>query len=455
MSRDTETGQFREQLLRLLDGDLDKGETYAIQERLRSDRRSREILRDIAEQAVVVADEIRAGQCRGELRGKNPKDAAEGSRSGRMERRQVALTAALAMVSVLALVGTLVFLPNKAQAEFAVVSQAVGARWPDGDSVRPNRAVGAGMMEIAVGLIRIDFSSGASMTVEAPAKFEVRSSMEVFFERGIATFQVPGSAKGFRVETADAEVIDLGTAFGLARIPGEKTDVCVFEGEVEVSGKLLKEGEAVQVRSGSGVEPQVFETSQFENAWPVTSGVLQTTGMMRFVSPGPGFVPGKFEDNEHITVFLERRQTRINHPVPVDLTDPGEFRRLRRKDGPMVSTGVEVRSYLIQLDPVGLLEKYDGDKPRVQGQITFDRPIVGLIASGRKLLETDAALGHPRGDYGSLPRGLEPPRADTVEAESEGKDIVILAADQRTLILNFAAGSAVDHLRVLVEVETN
>ncbi len=334
--------------------------------------------------------------------------------------------------------------------EFAIVAQSVGARLPDGSAIEIDRKVGREIFEIGEGLVRLDFSHGASMTVEGPARFELRDAMHVFFDEGIATFQVPESAKGFTVDTADAEVIDLGTAFGLSRREGETTDVCVFEGEVKVEGKLIRAGEAISARQGAGIESSAFETTIYENAWPVTSGVLQTTGRMRFVSPGPGLVPGKFEDNEHFTVFLERRYARTSEPVQVDLTDPGEFRRIRRNDGPEIPAGVEVRSYLIQLDPVGLLEKYDGDKPRVQGQITFDQPILALIASGRKLLQSDAMLGHENGDYGSLPRGLEAPKSDTDEAVSEGKDILILAADQRTLILNFAAASAVDQLRVLV-----
>ncbi len=334
--------------------------------------------------------------------------------------------------------------------EFAVVAQSVAARLPDGSPIETDRKVGPEIFEIAGGLVRLDFVHGASMTVEGPARFELRDAMHVFFEEGIATFQVPESAKGFTVDTADAEVIDLGTAFGISRKEGEKTDVCVFEGEVEAAGKRIQAGQAISARQGAGIESSTYETAIYEKAWPVTSGVLQTTGMMRFVSPGPGFVPGKFEDNEHFTVFLERRRARTTQPVQVDLTDPGEFRRIRRNDGPVIPAGVEVRSYLIQLDPVGLLEKYDGDKPRVQGQITFDQPILALIASGRKLLQSDEMLGHENGDYGNLPRGLEPPKPNTDEVVTEGKDIVILAADQRTLILNFAAGSAVDQLRVLV-----
>ena len=335
--------------------------------------------------------------------------------------------------------------------EFAVVAQSVGARLPDGSAVTTNREVGAGSFEIASGILRLDFDHGASMTVEGPARFELRDAMHVFFEKGVATFQVPETAKGFTVDTVDAEVVDLGTAFGLTRLPGDKTDVCVFEGEVEVDGQLIRGGEAVTARKGSKVQFSDYETGRFENTWPVTSGVLKTTGMMKFVSPGPGFVPGKFEDNDHITVFLERWNVQIAESVAVDLADPGEYRRLRRNEGPSILAGTSVRSYLVQLDPVGLLEKFDGDKPRVEGQITFDQPIVGLIASGRKLLASDPSLGHLEGDYGNLPRGLEPPKETLDEAESQGKDVLILAADQRTLILNFAAGSAVDQIRVLVE----
>jgi len=71
--------------------------------------------------------------------------------------------------------------------------------------------------------------------------------------------------------------------------------------------------------------------------------------------------------------------------------------------------------------------------------------IVGLIASQRNLSETDALFGDPDGDYGDLARGVEPSPNDR-----DGKDAVILAADQRTLILNLAAASAVDQIRVLV-----
>ena len=337
---------------------------------------------------------------------------------------------------------------------FATITQSVGARRESGRTVQTGLPVDRQRYSLSEGLIRIDFENGASMSVEGPARFEVRDAMNVFFESGVSSFHIPETATGFTVDTADTEVVDLGTAFGLVTGREGETNVAVFEGEVEVEGQLVREGEAVGAGESAFPEPRIYDTSRFERTWPVTSGVLQTTGMMKFVSPGPGFVPGRFEDDDHIMVFLERREVRIDDPVDIDLADPGEYRRLhRRQDGPEIAAGTRVRSYLLQLDPVGLLDKWDGDKPRVEGQITFDRPILGLIANGRKLLETDAILGHSEGDYGNLPRGLEPPKKAIETAELEGKDVLVLAADQRTLILNIAAGSAVDQIRVLVEVE--
>ncbi|MEK6238987.1 MAG: hypothetical protein N2C14_30090, partial [Planctomycetales bacterium] len=121
---------------------------------------------------------------------------------------------------------------------------------------------------------------------------------------------------------------------------------------------------------------------------------------------------------------------------------------VRRAEQRSVAAGRRARSYLLQLDPIGRLQKRDPNKARVMGQITFDRPIIGLIGSSAKLTATDAAFGHPRGDYGNAPRGIEPPRAR--DHSGSGRDVVVLSQDQRTLSLDLSAGSAVDQIRVLI-----
>ncbi len=335
---------------------------------------------------------------------------------------------------------------------FATVAQSVGAHWATGNVVRSGDGVEARRYKLTRGLVRFDFLHGATMTVQGPADFEIHDAMHVAFTSGIATFDVPEAAIGFTVDTESANIIDLGTAFGIACGPNGKTDLSVFEGEVSVHQTnkpetRVREGESV--RAGDEVVPVAYNTATFEDAWPLNSGVLQTTGLLKFVSPGPGFTPGAFEDNQHITVFLERSKAKVPKGVLVDLVDPGEYRKLRRSEGKSLPPVRWVRSYLLQLDPVGEMDKHDPDKVRVRGQITFDSPIVGVIASHSRLRESDIAFGHPEGIYKDAPRGVEPPKAKLTGAT--GRDNVILTGDQRTLIVDFAAGSAVDQLRVLVE----
>jgi hypothetical protein len=314
--------------------------------------------------------------------------------------------------------------------------------------------IGTGILRLEVGLARLDLANGASVTLQGPAVFELISRERARLHSGILAAHVPESAVGFRVDTPALPVIDLGTAFGVSVSNDGLTNVSVFEGEVEVNPQADKsrhipaqrviEGEAIRAaRTSQTIESVEFETEPFERAWPINSGVLQTTGVMRFVSPGPGFVPGRYEDSGHIVVFPERRGVLLESSLRVDILKPGEYRRLREQPTHSLTAVNRVRSYLLQLNPIGR------NRTMVMGQITFDRPILGLIASTGKLAESDAVLGHPEGVYEQNRRGIEP-----AQKEPPGKpdrDTVILAADKRTLILNLGAGSALDQIRVIVD----
>ena len=61
-------------------------------------------------------------------------------------------------------------------------------------------------------------------------------------------------------------------------------------------------------------------------------------------------------------------------------------------------------------------------------------------------------LGHPRGNYGNAPRGIEPSRIK--DSTESGRDVVILSEDRRSLSLDLSAGSAVDQIRVVVQAKS-
>lgn len=392
------------------------------------------------------------------------------SHSGRASRRKTTFpkrwliltiaTAAVVLFTFISLPKT--GLPEKRSLDgrnsIAKIAYQQNAGWSSGSRLTGD-TIDAGMMQLQVGIARLDFSNGATVTLQAPAKFEVLSAGRTRLHEGVLTVHVPGTAIGFEIETPTVDVVDLGTAFGLAVGVDGETDVCVFEGEVEVSaigkppnseGRLVLAGSAVRSKPLQGkLESVRYETNRFEKSWPVTSGVLQATGLMKFVSPGPEFVPGRYEDNEHIVVFAERQGIKLDSKLRVDLSSPGLYQRIHRHNDEEIAAGTMVRSYLLQLDPLGTRERNSDNKPRVIGQITFDKPVIGLIASTARLTSTDTLLGHPNGQYKTTRRGIEPTRKE--DNLGLKRDAVILSDDRRTLSLDLSAGSAVDQIRVLVQ----
>lgn len=118
------------------------------------------------------------------------------------------------------------------------------ARFEVGDALRP------GSVSIKSGFAQIEFFCGATLVVEGPAEFELKSSNLARVKSGRLRAQVPPAARGFSIEVDDMKVVDLGTEFGLS-VSEEGADVQVFDGEVEVfaperTKQLLTAGQAVK-----------------------------------------------------------------------------------------------------------------------------------------------------------------------------------------------------------------
>ena len=60
------------------------------------------------------------------------------------------------------------------------------------------------------------------------------------------------------------------------------------------------------------------------------------------------------------------------------------------------------------LIPLGCMERSAKNKPMVTEQITFEKSVIGLIASTSRLDATDVLSGHPEGEYTTTRRGIEP-----------------------------------------------
>jgi len=125
--------------------------------------------------------------------------------------------------------------PAKTVLPVATLIETKNCRW-EGSELPTNEGakLGTGTLSLAEGLATLQFESGAVITLEAPAKIEVLSKMHCRLIDGSVVADVPESAHGFTIDTAEMEVVDLGTRFGLTTNQFGSSHVIVFEGEVEV-----------------------------------------------------------------------------------------------------------------------------------------------------------------------------------------------------------------------------
>lgn len=327
----------------------------------------------------------------------------------------------------------------------AVLASAVDAVWDLPIPPQTGQPVGAGKLRLAQGLARFNFENGAVVTLQGPAEFEIISPRRALLHSGRLAANAPNEAIGFRIDSPTMTLVDLGTAFGVSVAPTGDSQVCVFEGEVFVSlsqdgkkksaSRVVNQGEAVVVESGSArIDDTAYDPTPYEDCWPVNWGVLRSSGVVRFDNPGPPFRPHEYEDNDHIIAFFESDNVPVTQDIAASINEPGEY-RMSRTLKTKIAKGGRVRSYLLQFNPVGI------PKPSIdlQGTITFDSPVVGLIGKVPDQVATDDTFGNPDFVYrDDAARGLE------------GPDYTTLTKDRRTLIINWRAGASVDQLRVLV-----
>lgn len=138
----------------------------------------------------------------------------------------------------------------------AMLSETANARWAASSSAPLLGApLEPGTLRLESGLAQIVFYSGARLVIEGPADLQLVSASHAVFKRGKVTAEVPPQARGFRIDTPQGKVTDLGTAFGL-EVNDLRTKVHVFKGEVTVQAGTSSADD--HLREGSGA---VLETS--------------------------------------------------------------------------------------------------------------------------------------------------------------------------------------------------
>jgi hypothetical protein len=130
----------------------------------------------------------------------------------------------------------------------AMLARVANAHWMGSATPRTGSALEPGWLRLESGMAQVVFYSGARLVMEGPAELQIVSSTEARCSHGRLLAEVPRLARGFRVETGQLNVTDLGTAFGVDATEG-RTEVHVFKGEVEFSSKTSSNQALVEGRA--------------------------------------------------------------------------------------------------------------------------------------------------------------------------------------------------------------
>lgn len=179
----------------------------------------------------------------------------------------------------------------------------------------------------------------------------------------------------------------------------------------------------------------------------VRANIVNVTGDVVLATPPTDISEGNWESDTQIRAFAEQQNVTLQQGLTVDISQPGES----DATNPNLSTatipaGTVVDSYLVHFDPVG----QPTSRVSLSGSLTFDEPILGVIALGDSLDDSDAAVGLPSvTTYSSGPgRGLE-------FVQEDDNDSLTLGAYQsglQTVTCGLRSTTSVDEFRVITAV---
>lgn len=284
MTLEFPTPEFDDAVAAVCHGSATETEMRALNELLRSDSRAQdEYLFRVELHTRLASDRDLFSQPQDAAVACTLPDISAITRRNTLSFEPAAPTSKRKMARVLALAACLVFTSvgvwslwfkqpatrtGTTSAAVAMLIRTVDARWDHNtEAVRVGSALEPGWLRLKSGLAQVVFYSGARVVIEGPAELQLVSPTEANCPTGRLLVEVPEPARGFRLETDQLNVLDLGTAFGI-NATRTRTEVHVFQGKVELlSGKVpkqsLSEGQAALAQGSAPPRLMAANTAAF------------------------------------------------------------------------------------------------------------------------------------------------------------------------------------------------
>jgi len=170
---------------------------------------------------------------------------------------------------------------NRQTAGVGWISETRNCQWGDASfaTVKGSR-LQRGDLFLAAGHATLKFDSGAEVTLEGPARFEVFDEMHCAIREGTLTADVPPSAIGFTVTTPHGDVVDFGTKFGINANSNGRSGVQVIEGKVEL--RHTPTGQTLELLEG---EKAVYDATSTKSLNADTEAELKSVSGRPTVEP--------------------------------------------------------------------------------------------------------------------------------------------------------------------------
>lgn len=343
----------------------------------------------------------------------------------------------------------------QAQSNTVVVSGVRGAAWADGSIVSEGTVLEPRDYSLAQGLVRLEYASGVEVILQSPIDFRHISDDLIEITSGVASIRVVPGAEGYTVKTPSAQLVDLGTRFGVEVRQGQTT-LQVLSGKVRMehvgtaaAQRTFVGGEAARIDlEREAFETEIYRPQLFPTEWDQTQLGVQCDGSgFLLFSPPDSVTPGSFESNDRVFIFKEQSGLTLRENLPVDIATTGRVDRFKGRSAPPISAGTSIDSYFVHFDPIG----QKNDLLGAEAEFVFEQPILGLIVRKIRLTETDGFLRLPGVTYLSEAagnNGLEG-KGMTKTPDAPGVDYLHLSSDRKTLHLHLAASLSIDQLRII------
>jgi hypothetical protein len=140
----------------------------------------------------------------------------------------------------------------------ARVTGLSGCEWPKGvqglkfgDTLAPGQR-----LRLTKGVVQLTYDAGTRVMLEGPVDMVMTTAIEAKLSSGKIAAAVPRFARGYTILTPTAEVVDLGTEFGVAVDKLGDSEIHVFDGDVVTRplGEKGVDGHLVHTREDEAVK---------------------------------------------------------------------------------------------------------------------------------------------------------------------------------------------------------